>query len=59
MQEFQPMKLICSIATIIEQGKAYLHSLALFVEQTRKPSYESSCDSPIDELAEHELALRK
>ena len=53
------MKLICSIATIIEQGKAYLHSLALFVEQTRKPSYESGCDSPIDELAEHELALRK
>ena len=68
------MKLICSIATIIERGKAryciifyhtYLQSLALFVEQTQKPRYESGCDSPTslvqssDELAEHELTLRK
>ena len=55
MQEFQPMKLICSIATIIEGGKARwyvttpLQSLALFVqEQEQKPRYESGCaaDSP-------------
>ena len=42
-----------------------LQSLALFVEQTQKPRYESGCDSPTssvqssDELAEHELTLRK
>ena len=69
------MKLICSIATIIERGKArysevlyyhtYLQSLALFVEQTQKRRYESGCDSSTslvqssDELAEHELTLRK
>ena len=67
------MKLICSIATIIERGKArycinyhtYLQSLALFVEQTQKRRYESGCDSPTslvqssDELAEHELTLKK
>ena len=50
------MKLICSIATIIERGNAkqakvvyyhaYLQSLALFVEQTQKPRYQSGCDSP-------------
>ena len=43
----------------------YLQSLALFVEQTQEPRYESGCDSPTrliqssDELAEHELTLRK
>ena len=67
------MKLICSIATIIErpagQSKVlyyhrYLQSV-LFVEQTQKPRYESGCDFPTslvqssDELAEHELTLRK
>ena len=65
------MKLICLIATIIErpagQSKVlyYLQSLVLFVEQTQKPRYESGCDFPTslvqssDELAEHELTLRK
>ena len=49
------MKLICSIATIIERDKArewivyyhtYLQPLAFFVEQTQKPRYESGCDFP-------------
>ena len=66
------MKLICLIATIIErlagQSKVlYYHTyfLVLFVEQTQKPRYESGCDFPTslvqssDELAEHELTLRK
>ena len=43
----------------------YLQFLALFVEQTQKPRYESGFDSPTslvqssDELAEYELTLRK
>ena len=43
----------------------YLQSLVLFAEQTQKRRYESGCDSPTslvqssDELAEHELTLRK
>ena len=66
------MKLICSIATIIERGKArycitthICSPWRLFVEQTQKPRYESGYDSlarlvqSSDELAEHELTLRK